>query len=77
MASKPWHYEGFRLSEHFWKYAQMTSFYEQIRHELVDYTEEDKAKDRYSGEHLLSWHYVRFRMRITSEYDEKEQSAVS
>ena len=53
MASKPWHYEGFRLSEHFWKYAQMTSFYEQIRQELVDYTEEDKAKDRYSGEHLL------------------------
>ena len=53
MASKPWHYEGFRLSEHFWKYAQRTSFYEQIRQELVDYTEEDKAKDRYSGEHLL------------------------
>lgn len=53
MASKPWHYEGFRLSEHFWKYAQMTSFYEQIRQELADYTEEDKAKDRYSGEHLL------------------------
>ena len=53
MASKPWHYEGFRLSGHFWKYAQMTSFYEQIRQELVDYTEEDKAKDRYSGVHLL------------------------
>ena len=30
-------------AEHFWKYAQMTSFYEQIRQELVDYTEEDKA----------------------------------
>ena len=53
MASKPWHYEGFRMSEYFWKYAEMTCFYEQIRKELAEYTEEDRANDRHSGEHLL------------------------
>lgn len=53
MASKPWHYKGFRMAEYFWRYAKLTSFYEQIKRELEAYSEEDRAKDRYSGEHLL------------------------
>lgn len=53
MASKPWHYQEFRMSEYFWRYAEKTSFYEEMKQELAQYTEEDKAKDRHSGEHLL------------------------
>lgn len=53
MASKPWHYEDSRMSEYFWKYARKTSIYDMIRQELAEYTEEDRANDRYSGERLL------------------------
>lgn len=53
LADKPWHYKNSRMSEYFWHYAKLTSVYEEILKELENYTEEEREKDRYSGEHLL------------------------
>ena len=53
MTSKPWHYDDCRLKEYFWKYAELTSVYNEIKDELNSYTDEQKEQDRISGEKLL------------------------
>ena len=53
MTSKPWHYHDCRHGEIFWKYAKETSVYEQIREVLESYTDEQRERDRLSGEKLL------------------------
>ncbi len=53
MVSKPWHYHDCRLKEYFWKYAALTPVYDEIENELKSYTDEQKEKDRISGENLL------------------------
>lgn len=53
MAAKPWHYADSRLSGYFWDYAKKTECYEQIRHALQMYTEEERKRDSLSGEHLI------------------------
>jgi lipopolysaccharide biosynthesis glycosyltransferase len=45
MVSKPWHYEDCRLSEHFWGYASKTLVYEDIKKELINYSEVKRNKD--------------------------------
>lgn len=52
MTSKPWHYEGCRYENHFWKYAKMTEVYEEILAELNSYTEELRNRDAESGRNL-------------------------
>ena len=53
MTSKPWHYDDCRLKEYFWKYAELTPVCEEIKQELAAYTDEQKERDRISGEKLL------------------------
>lgn len=45
MANKPWHYKDCPYSEYFWKYANMTEFASFLNEQLLNYSEEEKAKD--------------------------------
>ncbi|MBQ8623951.1 MAG: 1-acyl-sn-glycerol-3-phosphate acyltransferase [Oscillospiraceae bacterium] len=53
MTSKPWHYSDCRHGDVFWKYAKETSVYEEILQVLNAYTDEQRERDRISGENLL------------------------
>lgn len=52
MVNKPWHYHQCRGADIFWSYAKETSVYEILKDELESYTDEQREKDRLSGEHL-------------------------
>ncbi len=52
MANKPWHYENSLYGDIFWGYAAETCVYSILKDELAAYTDEQKEKDRLSGEHL-------------------------
>lgn len=54
MVAKPWHYEDCRLKDYFWKYAKKTCFYEKIKSELKNYTDEQRKRDFDSCERLAS-----------------------
>ncbi len=51
---KPWHYNGVFYGERFWQVAERTEFYEKIRLQLDEYTEEERLLDRDGGERLAS-----------------------
>ena len=53
MTSKPWHYADCRHGDIFWKYAAKTSVHDEILDELNSYTDEQRERDRISGEKLL------------------------
>ena len=53
MTSKPWHYADCRHGDIFWKYAENTSVYSDIRAELDAYTDEERARDAESCDKLL------------------------
>ncbi len=53
MTSKPWHYNDCRHGDLFWKYAEKTSVYEELLQILNSYTDDQKERDRISGEKLL------------------------
>lgn len=52
MVNKPWHYEGCRCADIFWEYAKETSVYDSLKRELSEYTDEQRERDRISGENL-------------------------
>lgn len=54
MTSKPWHYDDCRHGDIFWKYAEDTSVYGEIKEVLAAYTDEQKAADAVSGEKLVA-----------------------
>lgn len=54
MTSKPWHYADCRHGDIFWKYAEDTSVYGEIKEVLAAYTDEQKAADAVSGEKLVA-----------------------
>lgn len=53
MVSKPWHYEGAKYSEHFWRYAKETAVYDEIKEVLANYTDEQREEDAASCDRLL------------------------
>lgn len=53
MVSKPWHYEDCRCAKQFWRYAERTPVYEEIKKVLADYTDEERERDRISCERLM------------------------
>ncbi len=53
MTSKPWHYHDCRHGEIFWKYAEETSVYTEIKKVFESYTDEERERDAVSGERLL------------------------
>ncbi len=52
MVSKPWHYSDCRLGDVFWKYAERTSAYEDIKSVLENYTDQERQRDALSAENL-------------------------
>lgn len=53
MVSKPWHYEGAKYAEHFWRYAKETAVYNEIKEVLANYTDEQREEDAASCDRLL------------------------
>lgn len=53
MVNKPWHYHECRCADIFWDYAKETSVYGILTDELSAYTDEQREKDRLSGENLM------------------------
>lgn len=45
MSLKPWHYDGIRYGDYFWKYAKQTDFYPALRFIKDNFSTEDKKKD--------------------------------
>ena len=52
MVNKPWHYHECRCADIFWDYASKTSVYDDLKAELEAYTDEQRERDRLSGENL-------------------------
>ncbi len=53
MVSKPWHYSDCRLKEYFWKYAEKTSFYNEILDDLFTYTDDQRKTDKEGCDKLV------------------------
>ena len=52
MVAKPWHYVDCRLGDIFWRYAEQTEVYGEIREILENYTDEQRAADMESAKRL-------------------------
>lgn len=50
---KPWHFDNVQYQDYFWKYAKETPFYEELRAELDNYTDEERSEDRAKLDHML------------------------
>ena len=50
---KPWHFKDVQYNDYFWKYASSTPFYEELKSELDNYTEQERAEDRAKLDHML------------------------
>lgn len=50
---KPWCYRGKQYEDYFWKYAEETSFYEDVRRNLEEYSEEQAKHDAESMATLI------------------------
>ena len=49
---KPWHYENVLYEEYFWQYAAQTEFYDVIKNQLKNFSDEQKQKDKDTFENL-------------------------
>ena len=54
MNSKPWHYEDCPYGDVFWKYAENTSVWGEIKNVLAGYTDEEKREDALAAERLAA-----------------------
>ena len=52
MVSKPWHYPDCRFGEYFWRYAEKTEFYQELRESSLSYSDEEKQRDIDCGNNL-------------------------
>lgn len=52
MMRKPWHYKEVPYSNVFWKYAEKTNYYESLKYELNNYTQEQINADMQGVENL-------------------------
>ena len=52
-AHKPWHYESVLYDEYFWKYAEKSEFFEEIKKVQINYSEEEINEDKEKGKKLL------------------------
>lgn len=50
---KPWHFNNVQYPDYFWKYAKEPPFYEELRAELDNYTDEERREDRAKLGHML------------------------
>ena len=50
---KPWHFKGVQYEDYFWQSAKETKFYDELKAELDNYTDEQRAADRQKLNHML------------------------
>lgn len=53
LGAKPWYFDDVLYQEHFWKYAEKTDFYNEIKEIGEKYTEADKEKDDANSAKLI------------------------
>ena len=53
LGSKPWYFDDILYQEYFWKYAEKTEFYNEIKAIGAKYTDEDKEKDDANSAKLI------------------------
>ncbi len=53
LGCKPWYFDNVLYQEYFWKYAEKTEFYAEIRGMKNNYTEADKEKDDANSSKLI------------------------
>ena len=53
LGAKPWYFDDVLYQEYFWKYAEKTEFYDEIKEIGAKYTEEDKEKDDANSAKLI------------------------
>ena len=53
LAQKPWHYDGIRYEEYFWRYARKSVFYREILAQKQGFTKEMQRRDEEGGRALL------------------------
>lgn len=51
---KPWLYKGVQYEDYFWRYAKDSIYYPEIKEILDNYTEEDRKRDSFSMQNLIS-----------------------
>ena len=52
-AHKPWHYESVLYDEYFWKYAEKSNFFDEIKKVQISYSDEQIKEDQEKGKKLL------------------------
>ena len=55
MYRKPWHYEDVPYSECFWNNAKETKYYDVLKEELANYTDENKKQDEVASNKLVEY----------------------
>lgn len=50
---KPWHFTGIQYEKYFWDNAKETKFYDELKAELDNYTDEERTEDRHKLDHML------------------------
>lgn len=53
LGSKPWYFDDILYQEYFWKYAEKTEFYNEIKEIGAKYTDKDKEKDDANSAKLI------------------------
>ena len=53
LGAKPWYFDNVLYQEYFWKYAEKTEFYNEIKEIGAKYTEADKERDDVSSAKLI------------------------
>ncbi|BDR59818.1 glycosyltransferase family 8 protein [Lactobacillus xylocopicola] len=51
---KPWHFTGVQYEQYFWDSAKETHFYQELKTELADYTDKQRAVDRHKLDQMLA-----------------------
>lgn len=54
MVSKPWHYADCTGGDIFWRYAEQTNVYDELRNVLESYTDEERLRDAEAMDNLLA-----------------------
>lgn len=54
MFKKPWRYENVQYEDYFWQMAEKTPFYNKIRKDFLEYTDEKRRSDEEGAEKLLA-----------------------
>lgn len=51
---KPWHFANVQYAQYFWDSAKQTQFFDELKNELNNYTDDERAADREKLDHMLA-----------------------